>query len=429
MKKFLILLFLLLPSIAHAQKTKSALTTEVNTNLASGSDISAATLRTTIIDIIDSYVDANGGSSLGCASHQWVAAIATLSSVTCTQPAITDISGLGTGVATALGTNTGLGGAFVLFNGALGTPTSGIISTGMTLGGVTMGLGSDATGDVYYNSGGVLTRLPKGSNGQVLELASGIPSWATVTGTGTVTTLTAGAGIAFSSGATCTTACTVSASNAMGSNKFQFFTTGSGTITTPTGAGWVKLTLVGGGGGGSGGGSTGGGNGSLGNATCVNTTGAACTSPVYSAGAGGGGLWASATGGAGGSTGGSSSCSAAIQGGSGVAGSAAVSTDTSNGGGGGNSTLGGAGAGVFNGTGAAGGINSGGGGQGGTGPIGTVGGAGGGAGATCVVFITSPAASYTYAVGNTSAGGTSGVGGTTGGAGAAGLLTAEFGYN
>jgi len=38
---------------------------------------------------------------------------------------------------------------------------------------------SGATGDTYYrNSSGVFTRLAAGSNGQVLTLASGIPSWA-----------------------------------------------------------------------------------------------------------------------------------------------------------------------------------------------------------------------------------------------------------
>ncbi len=56
------------------------------------------------------------------------------------------------------------------------------------LGGVTTTLGSDATGDIYYrNSGGVLTRLGIGSAGQVLEVSTGLPAWATVTGTGTVT--------------------------------------------------------------------------------------------------------------------------------------------------------------------------------------------------------------------------------------------------
>jgi hypothetical protein len=40
----------------------------------------------------------------------------------------TAVSGLGTGVATALGVNTGSAGAVVLFNGALGTPTSGTLT-------------------------------------------------------------------------------------------------------------------------------------------------------------------------------------------------------------------------------------------------------------------------------------------------------------
>lgn len=53
--------------------------------------------------------------------------------------------------------------------------------TNKTLGtGTKVALGSDATGDTYYNGGsGTLTRLAKGSDGQVLTLASGIPSWAT----------------------------------------------------------------------------------------------------------------------------------------------------------------------------------------------------------------------------------------------------------
>lgn len=46
------------------------------------------------------------------------------------------------------------------------------------LGGVTMTLGSDATGDTYYrNSGGVLTRLGIGSTSAELMTVSGLPSW------------------------------------------------------------------------------------------------------------------------------------------------------------------------------------------------------------------------------------------------------------
>jgi hypothetical protein len=60
----------------------------------------------------------------------------------------------------------------------LGTVISGGLGTGAVLGGVTMTLGSDATGDIYYrNSGGVLTRLGIGSTNQVLTVIGGLPSW------------------------------------------------------------------------------------------------------------------------------------------------------------------------------------------------------------------------------------------------------------
>ena len=93
----------------------------------------------------------------------------------------TGVTALGTGVATALGVNVGSAGAFVTFNGALGTPSSGVVSTGVTLGDVTMNVtGTDATGDIYYrDASGILTRLPVGSTDQVLKVAAGLPSWGT----------------------------------------------------------------------------------------------------------------------------------------------------------------------------------------------------------------------------------------------------------
>jgi len=75
----------------------------------------------------------------------------------------------------------------------VGTVTGGTWGTGAVIAGATMTLGSDATGDTYYrNAGGVLTRLAAGSNGQVLTLASGLPSWATASGGGTVTVVSSG---------------------------------------------------------------------------------------------------------------------------------------------------------------------------------------------------------------------------------------------
>lgn len=67
----------------------------------------------------------------------------------------------------------------------IGTVTSGGLGTGAVVRGVTMTLGSDATGDIYYrNSGGVLTRLGIGSSTQVLTVTGGLPVWAAAGGGG-----------------------------------------------------------------------------------------------------------------------------------------------------------------------------------------------------------------------------------------------------
>ena len=52
----------------------------------------------------------------------------TLAGNTTVTPAVGSITGFGSGVATALAVNTGSAGAFVLFDGALGTPTSGTVT-------------------------------------------------------------------------------------------------------------------------------------------------------------------------------------------------------------------------------------------------------------------------------------------------------------
>lgn len=51
--------------------------------------------------------------------------------------------------------------------------------TNKTLTAPVVNVGSDATGDTYYrDAGGLLARLGVGSNGDVLTLAAGLPSWA-----------------------------------------------------------------------------------------------------------------------------------------------------------------------------------------------------------------------------------------------------------
>lgn len=63
----------------------------------------------------------------------------------------------------------------------VGTITSGGLGTGAVIGGVTMTLGSDARGDIYYRSNtGVLTRLALGAVNTVLHGSSTDPSYSAV---------------------------------------------------------------------------------------------------------------------------------------------------------------------------------------------------------------------------------------------------------
>ena len=132
-------------------------------------------------------------------------------------PAVSSITGLGTNVATWLATpssanlaaavtdETGSGSLVfatspTLITPILGTPTSGNFSTGTftwpTFNQNTTGTAAKATnlaggavGNVPYQSAAdTTTFLATGTNGQVLTLASGVPSWATPT-TGTVTSV------------------------------------------------------------------------------------------------------------------------------------------------------------------------------------------------------------------------------------------------
>ena len=87
------------PEPAHANCTtpctKAQITTDITTNWPdnTGGAITPALLRSTVLDLVNSYVDTGSAGNLTCAASQWIAAIATLSTITCTQPAFTDITG------------------------------------------------------------------------------------------------------------------------------------------------------------------------------------------------------------------------------------------------------------------------------------------------------------------------------------------------
>jgi len=91
----------------------------------------------------------------------------TAASNTTVTPAVTSITGLGTGVATALALNTGSVGAFVVNGGALGTPSSGTLTnaTGLPL---TTGV----TGVLAVANGGTGVTASSGANSVVLRDAN-----------------------------------------------------------------------------------------------------------------------------------------------------------------------------------------------------------------------------------------------------------------
>jgi hypothetical protein len=111
-------------------------------------------------------------------------------------PISTGVSGLGTGVATALAINTGSSGAVVVNGGALGTPSSGTLT--------------NATGYTTVNLSGTITNAQL-ANSTISGISLG----------SSLANLTAGSGITFSSGTTYngSTAITMTASGGVSTGK------------------------------------------------------------------------------------------------------------------------------------------------------------------------------------------------------------------
>lgn len=237
-------------------------------------------------------------------------------------------------------------------------------------------------GDIIYGgTSGTGTRLAAGTSGQYLKSnGAAAPSWATFT----VPTV-------------------------------QRFTSGSGTYTTPANVKWIRIKMVGGGGGGGGGASSGATDGTNGGNTTWDST-------LLVANGGAKGLKDGGNGGAGGTT--SNTAGPTIiqsfTGGAGHDAQISVSGGFLSGGVGGGTPFGFSGGSVS--------ANSGQGGRGGYASGAVNSGAGGGSGGYIEAIISSPASSYSYAVG---AGGTAGAGGSGGGnayAGAAGIIIVEEYY-
>ena len=120
----------------------------------------------------------------------------TSASNTTVTPAVGSITGLGTGVATALGVNVGSAGAFVTFDGALGTPSSGTLTnvsglpltTGVTgtlpiANGGTNSTATATAGGAVYGTGTAFAFTAAGTAGQVLTSAgASAPVWSGISG-------------------------------------------------------------------------------------------------------------------------------------------------------------------------------------------------------------------------------------------------------
>lgn len=126
-----------LTELTYVKGVTSALQTQLNAKQATGNYITALTGDVTASgpgSVAATLATVNGNvGSFGSATQTGTFTVngkgltTAAANVTIT-PAVGSITGLGTGVATALAVNIGSAGAFVTFNGALGTPSSGVLT-------------------------------------------------------------------------------------------------------------------------------------------------------------------------------------------------------------------------------------------------------------------------------------------------------------
>lgn len=147
---------------------------ELMTNIVAPATPAAGTTRIYVDSTTKALTFKNDAGTVGnavvpstCSANQFGNSISAAGVFGCTQPAVSNISGFGTGVAAALGANIGSAGAPVLFNGLGGTPSSitltngtGLPTTGLT-GALQAAQEPAHTGDMTNTAGSLATIVTK----------------------------------------------------------------------------------------------------------------------------------------------------------------------------------------------------------------------------------------------------------------------------
>jgi len=128
-------------------------------SLAATSSVALTAGRTLTVDVVNAARTLKLGSNLTLASDPGAVtgALKSDGAGTFAQAAAGDLSGLGTGVATALGVNVGTAGSVIVNGGALGSPSSAGTLPAFTLGGAISGGGNNITNIGLVGIGGSFT--------------------------------------------------------------------------------------------------------------------------------------------------------------------------------------------------------------------------------------------------------------------------------